>query len=123
MPSLLKEVGPEVGGGAMDTPTVVSSVERSKHSDELVQVPDGVAVKVCAQDGVEALDMPILLGRVRVGEDLIQVIGLEVALHHGGDELWPVVAAHFHMQLLVQQISGLQVVLDCKLPLIRHASF
>src|SRR5690606_28132723 len=104
---LLKEVGPEVGGGAVDTLPVVSSVERCEYSDKLVQVPDGVAVQVCAQDGVEALDVSILLWGVRVGEDLVQVVGFEVALHHGSDELWPVVAAHFHMQLLVQQISGL----------------
>jgi hypothetical protein len=46
MPSLLKEVWPEVGGGAMNTFFVVSSVERSEHSDEFVQAPDGVAWKL-----------------------------------------------------------------------------
>ncbi len=103
MPGFLKEVGPEIGDGAMDPLPVVTRVERGEHCDQVVQVPDGVPVQVCAQNGVEALNVPILLGRVGVGEGLVQVIVLEVPLHHGGDELWTVIAAHFHMQLLVQQ--------------------
>jgi len=100
----------------MDALPVITWVKRGEYLKGLIQVPDGVSVKACAQDGMEALDVPILLGRIRVGEDQVQVIVLELALHHGSDELWSVVAAHLHMQLLVQQISGLQVVLDHLIP-------
>ena len=100
----------------MDAFAVVARVEAGERCLKLVQIPNGMPVQEAAQDGVEAFHMAVLLWSIGVGEDLIQMVLLEIVLHHGCDELRTVVVAHLHMQVALQQIGRLQVVLDHLVP-------